>query len=215
MHECNNGSPLLAAAPVFSPPVNMRSTPAKNAGLRGKWTISSDVSAPRLASTGRPRKIRRCHCAIFPEARAVQKYAAPHPTPVRFPHVRSRMHESPRYRGQCGRQDRWRSPRARSLVRRLTTTAAGQERGEFNVLLGLAIEDIGADEAEALKSVGIRTTEKLLEAAKSPKGRKLLATQTGTEREAPAALGQHRRQAAHQGHGPGICRAAARSASIR
>ena len=41
-----------------------------------------------------------------------------------------------------------------------------------------AIEDIGADEAEALKSVGIRTTEKLLEAAKSPKGRKLLAAQT-------------------------------------
>jgi predicted RecB family nuclease len=41
-----------------------------------------------------------------------------------------------------------------------------------------AIEDIGADEAEALKSVGIRTTEKLLEAAKSPKGRKVLATQT-------------------------------------
>ena len=41
-----------------------------------------------------------------------------------------------------------------------------------------AIEDIGTDEAEALKSVGIRTTEKLLEAAKSPKGRKLLAVQT-------------------------------------
>jgi predicted RecB family nuclease len=41
-----------------------------------------------------------------------------------------------------------------------------------------AIEDIGADETEALKSVGIRTTEKLLEAAKSPKGRKLLAAQT-------------------------------------
>jgi hypothetical protein len=41
-----------------------------------------------------------------------------------------------------------------------------------------AIEDIGEDEAEALKSVGIRTTEKLLEAAKSPKGRKLLAVQT-------------------------------------
>jgi predicted RecB family nuclease len=41
-----------------------------------------------------------------------------------------------------------------------------------------AIEDIGADDAEALKSVGIRTTEKLLEAAKSPKGRKLLAAQT-------------------------------------
>ena len=41
-----------------------------------------------------------------------------------------------------------------------------------------AIEEIDADEADALKSVGIRTTEKLLEAAKSPKGRKLLATKT-------------------------------------
>ena len=37
---------------------------------------------------------------------------------------------------------------------------------------------IDADEAEALRSAGIRTTEKLLEAAKSPKGRKLLATKT-------------------------------------
>ena len=41
-----------------------------------------------------------------------------------------------------------------------------------------AIEDIDADEAKALKSVGIRTTEKLLEAAKNPKGRKFLATKT-------------------------------------
>jgi hypothetical protein len=41
-----------------------------------------------------------------------------------------------------------------------------------------AIEEIGADDAEALKSIGIRTTEKLLEAAKSPKGRKLLAAAT-------------------------------------
>jgi predicted flap endonuclease-1-like 5' DNA nuclease len=41
-----------------------------------------------------------------------------------------------------------------------------------------AIEDIHADEAKALKSAGIRTTEKLLEAAKSPKGRKLLAAKT-------------------------------------
>jgi predicted flap endonuclease-1-like 5' DNA nuclease len=40
------------------------------------------------------------------------------------------------------------------------------------------IEDIGADGIEALKSVGIRTTEKLLEAAKSPKGRRLLAAKT-------------------------------------
>jgi|SRR5215471_11380932 predicted flap endonuclease-1-like 5' DNA nuclease len=39
-----------------------------------------------------------------------------------------------------------------------------------------AIEDIDADEAKALKSLGIRTTEKLLEAAKNPKGRKFLAT---------------------------------------
>ena len=41
-----------------------------------------------------------------------------------------------------------------------------------------AIEDIDADEAEALKAAGIRTTEKLLEAAKSPKGRRLLSART-------------------------------------
>jgi len=40
------------------------------------------------------------------------------------------------------------------------------------------VEDIDVDEAKALKSVGIRTTEKLLEAAKSPKGRKQLAAKT-------------------------------------
>jgi len=44
-----------------------------------------------------------------------------------------------------------------------------------------AIDDIEADEIEALKSVHIRTTEKLLEAAKSPKGRKLLAGRTGID----------------------------------
>jgi predicted flap endonuclease-1-like 5' DNA nuclease len=37
------------------------------------------------------------------------------------------------------------------------------------------IREIDLDEAAALKSAGIRTTEKLLEAAKSSKGRKLLA----------------------------------------
>ena len=37
------------------------------------------------------------------------------------------------------------------------------------------IEEIGVDEVTALKSVGIRTTDGLLEAAKSPKGRKFLA----------------------------------------
>jgi len=41
-----------------------------------------------------------------------------------------------------------------------------------------AIEDIDADDAKTLKSAGIRTTEKLLEAAKSPKGRKFLAAKT-------------------------------------
>ena len=41
-----------------------------------------------------------------------------------------------------------------------------------------AIEDIDADDAEKLKSVGIRTTEKLLEAAKSPSGRRQLAATT-------------------------------------
>src|SRR2546430_9424142 len=41
-----------------------------------------------------------------------------------------------------------------------------------------AIDDIEGDEAKALKSMGIRTTERLLEAAKTPKGRKLLAAKT-------------------------------------
>src|SRR5262249_1674910 len=41
-----------------------------------------------------------------------------------------------------------------------------------------AIQNMDADDGKALKSVGIRTTEKLLEAAKSPKGRKFLAAKT-------------------------------------
>jgi predicted RecB family nuclease len=44
-----------------------------------------------------------------------------------------------------------------------------------------AIEDIDPDEAKALKTVGIRTTEKLLEDAKDPKGRKSLATKTNVD----------------------------------
>jgi hypothetical protein len=44
-----------------------------------------------------------------------------------------------------------------------------------------SIEDISGDDIEMLKSVGIRTAEKLLEAAKSPKGRKLLAAKTGLD----------------------------------
>jgi Domain of unknown function (DUF4332) len=44
-----------------------------------------------------------------------------------------------------------------------------------------AIEDIDADEIEALKSAGLRTTERLLDAAKDPKGRKLLGARTGLD----------------------------------
>jgi hypothetical protein len=43
------------------------------------------------------------------------------------------------------------------------------------------IDAIDPEAIETLKSAGIRTTEKLLEAAKSPKGRKLLATRTGLD----------------------------------
>jgi predicted RecB family nuclease len=41
-----------------------------------------------------------------------------------------------------------------------------------------AIEVFDADDTEKLKSVGIRTTEKLLEAAKSPSGRRQLSATT-------------------------------------
>ena len=44
------------------------------------------------------------------------------------------------------------------------------------------IDKIGADEIEALKSAGIRTAEKLLAAAQSPKGRKLLSARTGIDK---------------------------------
>lgn len=43
------------------------------------------------------------------------------------------------------------------------------------------ISDIGPDARSRLKSAGIRTTARLLDAAKSPKGRKILADQTGIE----------------------------------
>src|SRR5262249_1477379 len=43
------------------------------------------------------------------------------------------------------------------------------------------IEGIGPDEAVALKRVGIRTTAGLLEAAKSPRGRRGLAVKTGID----------------------------------
>jgi predicted RecB family nuclease len=40
------------------------------------------------------------------------------------------------------------------------------------------IEGLDGEEIKSLKAVGIRTTERLLEEAKSPRGRKLLATKT-------------------------------------
>jgi len=43
------------------------------------------------------------------------------------------------------------------------------------------IDGIGPEEADALKRAGIRTTTRLLEAAKSPKGRKALAEKTGID----------------------------------
>jgi len=43
------------------------------------------------------------------------------------------------------------------------------------------IEGLDVDEMKSLKAVGIRTTERLLESAKSPKGRKLLATRTAID----------------------------------
>ncbi|HEY6259705.1 MAG TPA: DUF4332 domain-containing protein [Xanthobacteraceae bacterium] len=44
------------------------------------------------------------------------------------------------------------------------------------------IEGLEAEELKILKSLGIRTTDRLLEAAKNPKGRSLLAEQTGYHR---------------------------------
>jgi hypothetical protein len=40
------------------------------------------------------------------------------------------------------------------------------------------IEGLDVDDCRALKAIGIRTTERLLEEAKNPKGRKALATRT-------------------------------------
>ena len=43
------------------------------------------------------------------------------------------------------------------------------------------ISDIGPDARGKLRSAGIRTTDRLLDAAKSPKGRKALSEQTGID----------------------------------
>lgn len=43
------------------------------------------------------------------------------------------------------------------------------------------LKTIGPDVAASFKSIGIRSTERLLEAAKDPKGRRLLADKTGLD----------------------------------
>jgi hypothetical protein len=43
------------------------------------------------------------------------------------------------------------------------------------------IEGLDEDEVDVLKKLGLRTTEKLLEAAKDARGRKLLSDQTGID----------------------------------
>ena len=60
------------------------------------------------------------------------------------------------------------------------------------------ITDIGGidgDTATVLKSVGIRSTDRLLEAARTVKGRKVLSDRL--RREAFVVLGQRRRPHAH------------------
>ena len=44
------------------------------------------------------------------------------------------------------------------------------------------IDGLDAEELKILKSLGIRTTDRLLEAAKNPKGRDLLAAKTGYDK---------------------------------
>jgi len=44
------------------------------------------------------------------------------------------------------------------------------------------IDGLDPEELQALKSLGIRTTDRLLEAAKNPKGRDLLAEKTGCDK---------------------------------
>jgi predicted RecB family nuclease len=43
------------------------------------------------------------------------------------------------------------------------------------------IEGLGVEEIRSLKALGIRTTERLLEDAKSPRGRRVLAGETGID----------------------------------
>ena len=68
------------------------------------------------------------------------------------------------------------------------------------------IDGIDGEVAAALKSAGIRSTDRLLEAARTVKGRKTLAAKTGFGREAIVVLGQCRQPHADQRHQQGIRR---------
>jgi len=52
------------------------------------------------------------------------------------------------------------------------------------------IDGLDADEVKTLRSLGIRTTERLLDEAKSPKARRRLAERCGIRRETPAEICQ-------------------------
>ena len=65
---------------------------------------------------------------------------------------------------------------------------------------------LDADEAKKLRARRIRTTERLLEAARTPKGRQGTRRGHRHRREAAAVPRQLRRSHADQGHGQGVCR---------
>jgi len=63
------------------------------------------------------------------------------------------------------------------------------------------IDGLEEDEVQALKALGLRTTERLLEATKTPKGRRDLAEKTCIDQKRPARLRQCLRLHADQRHG--------------
>jgi predicted RecB family nuclease len=65
------------------------------------------------------------------------------------------------------------------------------------------IEGLDGDEIKSLKAAGIRTTERLLENAKSPKGRKLLAAKTAISERRLLTLANACDHLRIKGMGPG------------
>jgi predicted RecB family nuclease len=65
------------------------------------------------------------------------------------------------------------------------------------------IEGLDGDEVKSLKAAGIRTTERLLEDAKSPKGRKLLAAKTAISERRLLTLANACDHLRIKGMGPG------------